>query len=225
MRRIRFQPFNEESAVRIYRNNLPHWRQPGATYFVTFRLADSIPQNILNQWRHEQSVWLRARHGITMDSDGGWQAEFASLPETARDAYHRHFNRQFHEQLDMGAGACLLRRPDCANVVKDCSAHFDGERYHLGDIVVMPNHVHLLITPSGPFELEAILQGIKGVSARDINRRLGRSGSLWQKDSYDHIVRTKTQLKRIQEYIRRNPEKAGLSTNECRLRVVDYDLD
>ena len=56
-----FVPFDECKAVRIYRRNLPHWRQDGATYFVTFRLGDSLPRRVLDQWEYEKQLWLAAR--------------------------------------------------------------------------------------------------------------------------------------------------------------------
>ncbi len=56
-----FVPFDECKAVRIYRRNLPHWRQDGTTYFVTFRLGDSLPRRVLDQWEYEKQLWLAAR--------------------------------------------------------------------------------------------------------------------------------------------------------------------
>ena len=68
-----FVPFNEHCAVRIYRRNLPHWRQAGATYFVTFRLGDSVPRKVLEQWEYEKQHWLHAR-GLPV-IDGDWQSQ------------------------------------------------------------------------------------------------------------------------------------------------------
>ncbi len=74
----------------------------------------------------------------------------------------------------------------------------------------MPNHVHLLLLPSPGFELESLLKGVKGSSARLCNQILQRAGQFWQPDSYDHIVRTLTQLAHFREYIAGNPTKAGI---------------
>lgn len=74
----------------------------------------------------------------------------------------------------------------------------------------MPNHVHALMTPVAPYELEKILQSIKGYSAVKINERLGREGTFWQRQSYDHIVRDVEQLFAFKRYISANPEKANL---------------
>ena len=92
--------------------------------------------------------------------------------------------------------------------------HDQGTNYDLGDWVVMPNHVHLLIQPFESSCLSPILKGIKGVSARRINQCLGRKGRVWMNESFDHIVRSLEQLEKIQTYIERNPRKAGLQTVE-----------
>ncbi len=52
------QPFHDRKPVRIYFTNMPHWRQNGCTYFVTYRMADSIPERVLNQWEREKLHWL-----------------------------------------------------------------------------------------------------------------------------------------------------------------------
>ncbi len=215
-----FQPYDPEVAARIYRNNRPHWRQPGATYFVTFRLGDSIPKLVIDTWEQEKRTYLQALHGIWMDGEGVWKQAFERLPKPARDAYFKEFNRQMNGCLDEGKGACALVDPECAACVKVASEAFDGERYDLGDLVVMPNHVHLLMTPYQGHELESLLKGVKGVSARKINKRLNRSGTLWQKDSYDHLVRNEAQLRKFRDYIWENPAKEGLDPSTClRYRV------
>ncbi len=78
----------------------------------------------------------------------------------------------------------------------------------------MPNHVHVLVRPRTAGQLQSLLRPIKGVSARNINAATGNSGALWQGESFDHIVRSLEQLKRLQEYVRNNPIKAGLKPDE-----------
>jgi REP element-mobilizing transposase RayT len=82
-------------------------------------------------------------------------------------------------------------------------------QYLLHAYVIMPNHVHLLITPRLP--LSRIMRGIKGVSARDANRILERRGkAFWQDESYDHWVRDEEEFGKIRFYIEHNPVSAGL---------------
>jgi REP element-mobilizing transposase RayT len=173
--------------------NLPHWRQDGVLYFVTFRLADSLPQDKLAQWVEERSRWLKRN----------------PEPHTAEQKreYAVLFPRRFHRWLDAGYGACVLDRPVITAFMSSVLRHFDGKRYELGEYVVMPNHIHAVLSPLHGFELSKILQMWKSYSARNINALLGRSGTLWQKESFDHIVRGPAQLDRINNYIRNNPTR------------------
>ncbi len=204
---VGFKPFNEGEDTRIFRINLPHWRQNGATYFLTWRLADSLPLARLKQLDAEQKAWLQAH-----DLESRSQVE--SLPEKLRHEYHRRFTAVAQEWLDAGEGDCLLRRRDCAQILVDALNYFDGERYLLDAFVVMPNHVHLLVTAHDDWELSKLLHTWKGYSSHAINKILERSGSLWQQESWDHIVRSEAQLDHYRRYIRENPVKARLRTDE-----------
>ncbi len=81
----------------------------------------------------------------------------------------------------------------------------------------MPNHVHVLVRPYETYGLKAILQAWKSFTAHAINKHMGRRGPLWQKESFDHIVRSAAQLERSRQYIRANPEKAGRYASQCRV--------
>ena len=104
----------------------------------------------------------------------------------------------------------MLKDERAAKVVADALIHFDGERYDLGAWVVMPNHVHVVVTPRDGHHIGDILHSWKSFTAHKINELLGRTGRFWQHESYDHIVRNERALYKIQEYIDRNPEKAGI---------------
>jgi type I restriction enzyme R subunit len=118
------------------------------------------------------------------------------------------------DYLDRGYGACALRNQPAAELVAGALRHFDGDRYHLGDFVVMPNHVHLLVCLLGATEIEAQCQSWKKYSAGQINRLLGRSGRFWQEESFDHLVRSPEHFERLERYIAENPAKAGLPEGE-----------
>jgi len=134
--------------VRIYRRNLPHWRQDGATYFVTFRLGDSIPQNVLDQWEYEKHLWLAAR-GIDCHRDLlDLPRQLQRLSQAEQNRFHKRFNRLFDATLDEGRGGCYLKDPRCLLTLARQLKAGDGGAYHLGDFVAMPNHVHLLLTPA-----------------------------------------------------------------------------
>src|SRR5437867_563837 len=99
-----FQPFDPHGDTITYRLHLPHWRQSGVTYFLTTRLADSLPQAKLREWQHERDCWLQAR-GCRKPAD------LERLPEKERREFHRYFTAKFHAWLDAGEGACWLRNP------------------------------------------------------------------------------------------------------------------
>jgi REP element-mobilizing transposase RayT len=109
------------------------------------------------------------------------------------------------------AGPKHLLRPEIATAVRDSIRKgVELSHYALHAWVIMPNHVHLLINPL--VHPSHVLQSIKGATARECNRLLGRTGEpFWQKESYDHWVRTEDELRRIRNYIESNPVKAGLT--------------
>jgi putative transposase len=108
------------------------------------------------------------------------------------------------------SGPVFLRQEAIANLVVE--ALFQGvelRHYRLGPFAVMANHVHVLLLPEVP--PSRLLKSLKGHTAREANRLLGRTGeSFWQRESYDHAVRDSTEFARIAAYIENNPLKAGL---------------
>jgi len=209
---------------RMYRRKMPHWRVKGSVYFVTFRLADSIPRAILEGWRGERERWL-ASHGLTADlSSEEKDKRYEAIPEAVRKAFEREEARRLFLELDRGHGACHLRRPEVARVVADALRFHDGSRLVCGDFVVMPNHIHWLLQPCGEEELETLLGSVKRFSSRHINQHLGRNGPLWQRESYDHIVRSSDELTRIRTYIMNNGAKARLREHEY-LYYEGYPFD
>lgn len=203
-----FKPFSEKPEdTTIFRINLPHWRQAGVTYFVTWRLGDSLPQGKLKQHEASRLAWLQA-HGLRKPD------ELDSLPEEKRHEYHARFTAELHRWLDASHGACVLKRPGCAETVAGALRHFDGERYLLDGFVVMPNHVHLLVVPHSDWPLSKVLHSWKSFTSHELNRSLGRDGPLWQQESWDHIVRSGAQLEHYRRYITENPVKAKLRVDE-----------
>ncbi len=221
--RLPFQPFSEFREVRIYHHGfLPHWRQDGCTYFVTFRLHDSIPQPVLDEWKYERDLWLAARDIQLTGPD--LKLSLSRLSSRERRIFERHFAGRWLNYLDRHHGECLLQSAAPREIVVDALHYFDGTRLRCGDFAVMPNHVHWLVTPIAPHKLEDILHSIKSFTANGLNRLLGRSGSVWMSESYDRIVRDPAELVRTQSYIQMNPQKAGLKVSRYSLFSVEYDL-
>ena len=199
-----FTPFNPTQEIQRTRRHLPHWHQEGRTYFVTFRLADSMPVDQRARLEAARDVWLHSKGINSLD-------EIEQLPDDERKEYHRVFTARIHELLDAGYGSCVLRTQENAEIVASSLLFFDGERYEMLSFVVMPNHVHLLVSPIEQHTLSGLLKSWKRHSARQINLRIGSTGtSLWLDENFDHIVRSSAQLDHFRNYLRDNPNKAGL---------------
>ncbi len=203
------QPLDYSKLIEVSRQLLPHWLQDGVTYFVTFRLADSIPTPLLKNWLQQRTIWLE-QHGIIRDSNGQWKRELEARHEAERREFSTRFTAAFERMLDSQHGSCLLRESDCREILENTFRLFHGERYALGRFVIMPNHAHVLVQPFAPHALRDILYSWKSFSARKINEALSRRGRVWQSESYDHIVRDEHDLKRIENYVLQNPAKANL---------------
>ena len=178
--------------------NLPHWRQKGVTYFVTFRSADALPQVKLKQWNRELLAWLQS-HPEPHDR------------ETRREFYER-FPKRMQEWLDASYGECLLRIRENREQVETALRQFDGQRYSLDIFTVAPNHVHVLVSPFSGYELSDILHSWKSYTSNQINQRHNRAGALWHKESFDHIVRNSASLEKFREYIRAHDRLGAASS-------------
>ena len=119
--------FDPDEDVLVTERRLPHWGQAHTLCFITWRTWDSIPGPILRRWLKERWEWLLA-HGVDT-AKPNWQQEVEQLPRSLQAEFHRTFSDRWHEQLDRGHGACVLRNPQLAKIVADSLIHFDGERY------------------------------------------------------------------------------------------------
>jgi putative transposase len=196
-----------------YERNLPHLRLEGATYFVTFRLVDSIPQSVAERWEDDRERWLRA-HQIDPASpeDKRWQAIYSAIPMEERKKFEREQQRRFLVELDKCHGCCLLEKAH--RDVAAAMEFFHAKRVWLGDYVVMPNHVHVIVQPFPGVILEEWLYSVKRFTSTEIaknpaidTRAMMREGHMWQTESFDRIVRDSAELARTRQYIANNPAK------------------
>lgn len=207
-RHARFQGFEPDRELTIARRRLPHWTQDGATYFVTFRLADSVPLHLQRLWQDERDIWFQ------------WHPQ--PWTNDVEADYRKRFTERMEDWLDSGMGECHLRDAHVRSKAVQHVVHFDGARYDLDAFVLMPNHAHMLITPRMAFNLFEILGGIKGFSGSACNKLLGRKGApFWMEDSYNRIVRDGKELWAYREYISQNPAKAKLRDDEFTLVMND----
>lgn len=107
--------------------------------------------------------------------------------------------------------------PDWARqIVLDCCIHDHGRRYNLRVAVVMPEHVHMVLTPlidevrARIVPLPEIMKGIKGTSSHAIDRRLANHDAIWQEESFDRVLRSSESLDAKIDYILQNPVRVGL---------------
>lgn len=169
--------------------------------FVTFRLSDALPQQVLDRLLNERDAFLAA-HPVPWD-------------EPTEACYHAMFSDKLDEYLDAGHGCCALRSPTAACIVADRLQHFNGQRYQLWSFVIMPNHVHVLASIQDGHLLPDVLKGWKGVSSNYIHKAgLCDLDPLWQPEYFDRLLRSPQHFKVLREYIRENPRKAHLKEDD-----------
>lgn len=173
-----------DKGIEKHGSQLPHWQQEEVMHFVTFRLADSLPQTKLRKWKEERDIWLTLH-------PKPWTP-------TKEKEYHQRFTTAFENWLDEGEGSCVLKYPANRLHLEQTLMHDQGKSAHHHAWVIMPNHVHLLFTPIAP--LDQLMKSWKGISSR----RIG-VGSIWQKNFRDTMIRDANQFIKAVRYIRRNP--------------------
>ncbi|HEX7576767.1 MAG TPA: transposase [Verrucomicrobiae bacterium] len=182
------------------RGVLPHLKKEGASYFVTFRLAGTLPKEVLLRFKAEREAIVA-------------QAEAARRPLTwhEQEELFRWYSMRVDNYLDAGHDDCWLERPEVAGLVAGAIQFHANKRFDLHAGVVMPNHVHAVLHPRPDWTLSEILKSWKGYSAREANRVLKRTGiTFWQVESFDHVVRNDDDLHRCCHYTTMNPVNAGL---------------
>jgi type I restriction enzyme R subunit len=166
---------------------------------------------VIDRWFEDRSDWLRAR-GIN-PLDANWREQLLQLGREAAREFLHHFWNRWHDILDAGSGACVLRQRGLADIVARSLLHFDRERHVILDFVVLPNHIHLLASFPDDQAMLAQCQSWKHYTATSINRRLNQTGRFWQKDAFDHLVRSE-QHEYLRRYNASNPGRAGLLPGE-----------
>ena len=190
----------------FYERSLPHQQPAGAVLFVTSRLVDSLPVQVLSRLRIEAHRLELALDGIGVGDER----------DNAAYSYQRQLFGKWDTALDTsGTSPRWLSDVTVAGLVADSIHYRDGRFYDLLAFCIMPNHVHLVLTPLSdedghPYALSKIMQSLKGYTARVCNRILGRQGGFWQHESYDHWVRDEAECERIIRYVVANPVRAGL---------------
>jgi menaquinone-specific isochorismate synthase len=181
------------------RGHLPHWEKDGATYFVSFRLADSLPRAVLQRILYERE---------SIPKTAMWMGRELSRDE--HKTIQRLSTKKIEEYLDRGAGACYMRNSLVAGVVAEALRHFDDKRYRLLAWCIMPNHVHVVARLFPGHTLASVVHSWKSFSAKKANGILQLQGVFWQREYYDHLIRNEDELGRSMLYVAENPAKARL---------------
>ena len=188
-------PFSTSIEVRS-RGYLPHWEIDDAIYFITYRLADSLPAAVLQQLEIEHKNLRRLIGDETM---------------IQRTSVRTQYLRRLNAHLDVGHGECHLRNQEIAASVVDTWNHFNRKRYRLIAWCVMPNHVHTIIQLFHGRDLSRAVHSWKSYTSQEANRILQREATFWFRDYYDHCVRSETELERTIDYVLGNPAQIGMT--------------
>jgi REP element-mobilizing transposase RayT len=160
--------------------HLPHFDAPGTWQFITYRLADSIPAELRDEW-----------------------AEAMKLEDD-----HEKF-RRMELMLDRGLGKCHLREPRMAQLVQENLWFHDGKAYRLLAWVVMPNHLHILAEMWKPLGVVLKnWKSYTGSAANKMLGQVRET--FWQADYFDRYIRDQEHYRKVVRYIENNPVKAGL---------------
>lgn len=188
-----------------YRRNLPHYQPVDATFFVTFRLAGSLPAETVARLKEErvqdEKLLLKIKDEKMRE-------------KKIADQRKRYFSK-FDTMLDNAVNdRSWLNDERVTRMVAEAMCFRDKKVYDLLAYCIMPNHVHMVFTVerSGT-SLYKILQSLKAHTAREANKILHQKGAFWQHESYDHVVRDGKELERIIAYVLHNPVKAGMVPN------------
>ena len=181
------------------RGRLPHWEKESATYFITFRLDDSQPKSVLERIESEPESLVKTAKQVSREISPSEHKRLQKLSTKIIEQY-----------LDNGSGACHLKHPAIANLVADALRHFDNRRYRLFAWCIMPNHVYVVLKAFPGHPLAEIIHSWKSFSAKRANDLLNATGSFWQREYYDHLVRSEDEFARAVRYVVENPGKAGL---------------
>jgi REP element-mobilizing transposase RayT len=167
------------------RGYLPHFDGGSIPQSITFRLFDSLPRGIIEEWSLELATQSSEETDIEM-------------------------RKRVAGYLDQGHGSCYLKNPRVAKLVQEAIIFFDTDKYLLSGWVVMPNHVHLVTIPLPGKRLAKIMQSLKSFTANEANKLLGREGTFWMPDYFDRYIRNQRHLVAAIVYVENNPVKAGL---------------
>lgn len=167
------------------RGYLPHFDAADIWQAITYRLADSMPRQVIARM----------------------EAGLVGIPDDGRGAQRR---KRIEAWINAGHGSCILGRADVAALILETRRRFAGERYDLSAWVIMPNHVHVLIRVNPGWPLSRIVASWKSYTSKRIMAMTGLPAPIWWPDYWDRYIRSDEHWLGTQRYIEGNPVAAGL---------------
>ena len=183
---------NSNEYIHIVGNKLPHWNQVGCVQFVTFRLADSLPQSKLLEYKEMKIRW-------ECENPKPWD-------EQTQQRYNDTFTPTVDKWIDAGYGSCMLKDSKVRDSLSNVMMHFDGERYTVHAYVIMPNHVHALLTPMPGNTIQKIVGSWKQYATNEFKKYMDIKGSVWEHECFDHLIRNADYFSKTLLYIMNNPK-------------------
>jgi len=187
-------PAHEKKTFNTQYKHIPHYDIKGAYQSITYRLADSLPANVLK---------------TIIEAVDKQSLQTKQVEDLRRQKIEKY--------LDAGQGSCILQRPHIARIVIDNWQFFNKQRYDLIAYVVMPNHVHVLIKTYQQWTLQKVMHSWKSYTAKEIKRLMFKMGEppippehIWQASYWDRFIRNDQHFFNTIDYIHNNPVKAGL---------------
>ena len=184
--------YNKEEAKQITLGHLPHISERQKLYAVTFRLHDSMPQEIVKAYIDR------------------YESEFGKdeLFKSKREAM---LYKKMMEYMDAGHGECLLKNKDVRHIVEDAFNYINNRMVIIHAYVIMPNHVHMVFETLNDISIQRVMHSLKRYTALEINRLLKRKGCVWQREYYDRLIRNNAHYFNAINYIHNNPRYCNAS--------------
>jgi len=197
-----------------YRNNLPHFQQPGQMYFVTWNLKDAVPRKALKNYTQKleqlkNQIDFHRQQDSESTKNEELKREYQQLQKKYKKAYDDLLAISKNNITD-------LSQSGNTQIISEALLFWENKKLKTFAYSIMPNHVHWVIAlyekdeNGKPVYLQDILQSVKRHTANRINKREGKQGNLWQKESFDTTIRDEKHLQNAVEYTLNNPCSAGL---------------
>jgi len=197
-----------------YRKHLPHFQQPGQSYFVTWNLKDAVPAKALESYTLQLE---QLNSGIEIAEANKTNEETINGLRLQRSIVRKKYMKAYDDLLHLQTKFIInLSKNENTQVIINALSFWEGRRIENYAICVMSNHVHWVFRVFEKDDngesvyLQDILQSVKRFTANRLNKLENRTGTVWQRESFDTTIRDALHLQRAINYTIMNPVSAGL---------------